>query len=276
MALNDKKVSLMLPSDKRYRKSDSGGLFIEVSPNGTKTWKLAYRFDGNQRSQVLGIFPEVSAVDAATIRDQAKRILKQGKDPVPKPVEKDDKATEDTEGDTWRIVAKEYRDRRVMQKAAPLTIKKMEILIVKTLPGIGDTPVRDLRPVDLLPILRIEEANGRYETATRLRTLMGQIFRYAVATGRANSDQARDLKGAILPPDQKHHAGLVNPKDVGGLMRSIRGYNFNPIYRNALLILAYTFVRPGELRLAKWTEIEGDTWIIPAERMKGKTLDLHL
>ena len=146
----------------------------------------------------------------------------------------------------------------------------MEIMIAKTMLGIGNTPVRDIRPVDLLPSLRLEEANGHFETAVRLRTLISQIFRYAVATGRADKDQARDLKGAIMPPKRKHHSGLTDRDQVGGLMRAIHGYSENPVIRTALLLLAHTFVRPGELRLAKWSEIEGGQWVIPAERMKKK------
>lgn len=260
----------MLPTGKRFKKSDSGGLFIEVAPNGVKTWKIAYRHDGRQYSKVLGMYPAVSLDQARRMRDHAKGVLNQGKNPFPKP-EKTSRANAlPVVDETWGAVAKEYRDRRVLQGAAPMTIKKMEIMIGKTMYGIGSTPVREIRPIDLLPILRLEEANGHFETAVRLRTLISQIFRYAVATGRAEKDQARDLKGAIMPPKRKHHAGLIQKEKVGGLMRAISGYSDNPVFRTALLVLAYTFVRPGELRLARWTEFDEDQWIIPAERMKKK------
>ncbi len=270
MALTENSIALMLPTGKRFRKSDSGGLFIEVGSNGTKTWKIAYRHNGRQHSKVLGLYPSVNLEQARRMRDHAKAILKQGKNPFPKVKKAPSFDLKPISGETWKEVAKEYRDRRVLQGAAPTTIKKMEIMMAKTMHGIGDTPVHEIRPIDLLPILRLEEANGHFETAVRLRTLISQIFRYAVATGRAEKDQARDLKGAIMPPKRKHHAGLIDKDQVGGLMWAINGYSENPIFRTALLILAYTFVRPGELRLAKWSEIEGDDWIIPAERMKKK------
>ncbi|WP_299984907.1 tyrosine-type recombinase/integrase [uncultured Ruegeria sp.] len=267
MSLTTEIIETFQPTEKRYRKSDENGLFLEVSPNGSKTWKLAYRFQGGQRSTVLGSYPELSLEEARLLRTKAKVSLRAGVDPYPKPEKV--KAWEPI-NDDWADVAKEYRDRRVKQGMALLTQKKMEILIRKTLPGLGDKPVKDIKPLDLLPILRQEEANGHYENATRLRTLMGQIFRYAIATGRAEFDPSRDLKGAVLPPAPKHHSGLTDRQQIGGLMRAIRGFDGSPTIRAALLLLAYSFVRPGELRLAKWSEIEDNQWVIPEARMKSK------
>lgn len=267
MPLTTEIIESFKPEKKKYRKSDEKGLFLEVSPTGTKMWKLAYRFQRGQRSTTLGPYPEVSLDEARLLRTKAKSSLRAGIDPYPKPEE--EKVWEPLP-EAWSIVAKEYRDRRVTQGMAPKTRQKMDIMIRKTLPGIGDKLVKDIKPLDLLPILRHEEANGHFENATRLRTLMGQIFRYAVATGRSELDPSRDLKGAILPPPRKHHAGLTDKVRIGGLMRAIREFDGVPIIRGALLVQAYTFVRPGELRMAKWGEIHEGEWVIPKERMKAK------
>ncbi len=267
MPLTTEIIESFLPKAKRFRKSDGKGLFLEISPTGTKTWKIAYRFQGGQRSAVLGLYPEISLDEARALTTKAKSTLRAGFDPFPK---QEEESAWEPINDTWSVVAKEFRDKRVKQGIAPLTLKKMEIMIRKTLPGLGETAVKDIRPLDLLPILRKEEENGHYENATRLRTLMGQIFRFAVATGRAEFDPSGALKGAILPPAPKHHAGLTDRRQIGGLLRAIRGFDGSPIIQTALLVLAHTFVRPGELRLAKWDEIEGEVWVIPFARMKTK------
>ncbi|WP_050605504.1 tyrosine-type recombinase/integrase [Ruegeria sp. 6PALISEP08] len=270
MPLTEAELAGIEPRAKRFRISDGGGLFIEVSPTGLKTWKLAYRFNGRQRSSVLGVYPELGVERARRFRDEAKTALKNNTDPFPKKNVYRKKHEPKANPDTWAAIAREYRDRRVRQGMANLTRKKMEILLEKTLPTIGSKHVADLKPTDLLPILREQEALGYFENASRLRTLMGQIFRFAVATGRAERDITYDLKDALMPPKAKHHAAITEPRDVGGLMRSIRGYHGDPAIKAALQLIAFTFTRPGELRLARWEEIEGDNWTIPSHRMKSK------
>nr|WP_170539178.1 DUF4102 domain-containing protein [Ruegeria arenilitoris] len=217
MPLTEAELAGIEPRTKRFRISDGGGLFIEISPTGSKTWKLAYRFNGKQRSSVLGVYPELGLERARRFREEAKVALKKNTDPFPKKNVYRKKYEPKASPDTWTAVAREYRDRRVRQGMANLTRKKMEILLEKTLPAIGSKPVADLRPTDLLPILREQEALGYFENASRLRTLMGQIFRFAVATGRAERDITYDLKDALLPPKAKHHAAITEPKEVGGV-----------------------------------------------------------
>ncbi|MBO9447268.1 tyrosine-type recombinase/integrase [Ruegeria sp. R14_0] len=270
MPLTEAELAGIEPRTKRFRISDGGGLFIEISPTGSKTWKLAYRFNGKQRSSVLGVYPELGLERARRFREEAKVALRKQIDPFPKKRTYRKKYEPKATPDTWVAVAREYRDRRIRQGMADLTRKKMEILLEKTLPSIGSLPVAELKPTDLLPILREQEALGYFENASRLRTLMGQIFRFAVATGRAERDVTQDLKDALLPPKPKHHAAITDPKEVGGLMRSIKGYHGDPAIKAALQLIALTFTRPGELRMARWDEFEGDTWTIPEARMKSK------
>lgn len=270
MPLTEAELAGIEPRTKRFRISDGGGLFIEVSPTGSKTWKLAYRFNGKQRSSVLGVYPELGLERARRFREEAKVALRKKTDPFPKKRTYRKKYEPKSAPDTWAAVAREYRDRRIRQGMADLTRKKMEILLEKTFPSIGSLPVAELKPVDLLPILREQEALGHFENATRLRSLMGQVFRFAVATGRAERDIAHDLKDALMPPRAKHHPAITKPQEVGGLMRSIRGYHGDAAIKAALQLIALTFTRPGELRMARWEEIEGNTWTIPAQRMKSK------
>lgn len=273
MSLSERTLKGLKPGPARVRKSDGGGLYIDVTAAGKRSWRLSYRYGGKQKTLSLGNYPAVSLGEAREKREEAKTLLKNGHDPKtvwvgPKNVAKTNDVV--TPGDTWSDIAKEYLQKRERQGAALPTVKKLARLAEKTMPSIGSSVARDLSPMDLLPILRREEALGHFETASRLRIFMGQVFRYAVATGRADSDPSRDLRDALVPPKAKHHAAIIEKSQVGGLMRAIRGYDKDPAIRAALLMMAYTFVRPGELRTAKWEDISAYTWTIPAERMKSK------
>ena len=270
------------PKTKRYMIADSHGLSIEVMTSGEKIWRMSYRYNGKQRKASLGSFPAVTLKEARELRNSAKLKLAVGIDPYRrasgKRVRTDDELLGPEPDTTWREVCGEYLRKRQVEGAKPKTIQKITHNLGKTYPTLGDKPVEKIIAADLLPVLREEEAKGHYDTATRLRTYMGQVFRYAVATQRAERNPAADLRDALITPTVTHRPGITEATQIGALMRAIRGYRGyrrHAQVRAALLIQAYCFLRPGETRFGKWEEVDFERrqWRIPARRMKGGKRD---
>lgn len=268
MKLTDTAVKNAAPKDKQYTLYDSEGLFLLVMPNGSKLWRWKYRVGGVERRTSLGVYPKVSLRAARLERDRLQAELKKGVDPA---VEKQAlKAVERATGETFQLIAEEWH-KKFRHTWADNTAKTvLERLQKDIFPYIGAQPIREITPPELLAVIRRIESRGAVETARRDLQKCGEIFRYALATGRAERDIAADLRGAIAPPKKRHFASIHEPKDIGELLRAIDGYQGSPVTRCALQLAPLTFVRPGELRHAEWTEIDLETgeWRIPAARMK--------
>jgi integrase len=264
--LKDVAVRNAKPSDKPRKLSDGGGLHVLIQPTGSKLWRLAYRFDGKQKTLALGIYPAVSLEEARRRRDEAKQLLARSIDPSVQR-KADRQAGEDS---SFRAVAEEVIAKLEREGRAHATLTKKRWLLDFAYPTFGDRPVVEITARDLLALLRKIEGRGLHETARRLRSTCGMVFRYAIATGRAERDPSVDLRGALTVPQVNHRATIVDPKSIGALLRAIDSFDGQLTTRAALRLGAYVFVRPGELRHAEWKEFDLDTavWGIPAEKMK--------
>lgn len=268
MALKDVEIRALKPRDRIYKCTDSRGLYIEVHPSGSKLWRYKYSRLGKEKRIALGRYPEVGLAEARRKRDEARHSLADGIDPLAE--RKREKLLAVFNGaNTFGDVAKEFIDKMVAEGRADTTTGKANWLLEQLAP-IASSPVAELKPVEVLAALKRIEAKGKYETARRCRSFASRVFRYAVATGRAETDPASVLRGALITPKAKHHGAILDPKDVGQLLRSIDGYTGHPITRIAMQIAPHVMARPGELRQATWREfdLEAATWTIPPERMK--------
>jgi integrase len=257
------------PDAKRQRLADSGGLYLEVSPGGSKRWFWKYRIAGVEKRIALGSYPAVSLKDVRAQRDAAKQLKAGGRDPVRTRKIEDLKAGNPT-GDTFKAVALEWYKRQTPQWSPGHAERGLRQLERDLFPWIGERKLADIEPVELLATLRKVEARGAVETADRGLMLCRQVWRYGVATGRVPRDITADLKGALSPYRGKHFAAITDPVKLGELLRAIQAYRGGPVVRAALQLAPLLFQRPGELRAAEWTEIDLDDalWTIPAARMK--------
>ena len=272
MALTNVKIRNAKPREKAYKLYDEMGLFILVQPTGSKLWNFKYRYLGKEKKLSFGVYPNVSLKDARRLRNEAKTLLDDGLDPSRERKKKVAAARLGLEN-TFGAIGAEYLDRMALDGRAAVTIKKSRWLLSLMDREIGSLPVHDITPAELLAALRKVEAKGHYETARRMRSLAGRIFRYAVATSRATSDPSSLLRGALITPKVEHHSAILNPEDFGALLRAMDGFQGSPLTKLALQLTPHVFVRPGELRRAEWSEIdlEAARWIIPAEKMKMRS-----
>lgn len=274
MALTDTQIKNAKPRDKAYVLNDGRGLNLEVSPKGGKWWRLRYTFSGKPNRLSLGIYPDISLAQARERRDEARKLVAQGVDPAA--VRKGEAAERQALGETFQAIAEEWFQefRHTWTEDTAETI--ISRLRMDVFPYLGTRPIREITPPELLAVIRRIAARGAVETARRDLQKCGQIFRYAVATGRAERDITADLRGAIPPPTQRHFASIHSPTEIGELLRAIDAYRGSPVTRCALKLAPLTFVRPGELRRAEWSEIDLDKaeWRIPAAKMKMR--ELHI
>lgn len=269
MALTDREIRNVKLGPSLAKLSDGGGLQLWVMPDGAKRWRLAYRYNGMQKTLAIGVYPAVSLRDARTARDDAKRLLSLGQDPsLVRKLEKVAKAK--VSANTFNALADELLEKKRMEGKAAATFTKVEWLLTLARPHLGQRTVMEITAPEVLRVLKLVEARGRLETAKRLRATIGQVFRFAVATGRADIDPTASLRGAIASPVVQHRAAIVEPKAFGGLLRAMAGYEGAPETKAALEVLALTFARPGEVRAAEWSEFDLDRaiWSIPAAKMK--------
>ncbi len=269
MPLTDTAVRNAKPRDSAYKMSDSAGMYLFVPPSGSKLWRLDYRFLGKRKTLTLGKYPFTGLAEARRARDDARLLLEQGVDPSQK--RKLDKlAASVAAGNTLRVIADEWMLKVEREGRAPATLSKNRWLLSLALPIVGSRPISEITAPELLLVLRKAEARGCYETAKRIRSLFSRIFRYAIATGRAERDPSADLLGALIAPKVTHRAALTDPAAIGALLRAIDGYQGSKAVRAALRLLPLVFVRPGELRHAVWPELDFKTarWTISAPRMK--------
>lgn len=266
--LTDLQVSKAKPQEKQVTLFDGGGLFLLVTPTGGKLWRLKYRFAGKERLISFGAYPTVSLTDARQRREDAKKLIFNGIDPGD--IKKAQKSAQGEQAaNTFEVVAREWHS-----KFAPTWADSHAYWVLRRLeqyvfPAIGSKPIADLKAPDVLKVLRTIEAVA-LETAHRVKFVCGQIFRYAVGTGRAERDPTADLKGILPPRSKKHHAAITEPKEVAGLLRAIDAFNGTFPVKCALRLAPLVFLRPGELRQAEWSEFDLDAgeWNIPIERMK--------
>jgi integrase len=268
MPLSDLACRKAKPGPRRRKISDMGGLQLWIYPNGAKYWRLAYRFRGKQKTLAIGVYPRVSLIEARAEREKAKVQLRNGIDPMHEKILA--KAERDMPGDSFEAVAKDYIDKLRREGRAKITVEKVEWVLGLAYPVLGPMAVRAIRPIDVLSVLRKIEGRGRYETARRLRSTIGAVCRYAVATARAESDPTVALKGAIATPKTKSRAAITDSKTFGALLRAVDAFSGQASTKAGLQLMALLFPRPGELRGAKWSEFDFEKaiWVIPAERMK--------
>lgn len=255
--LTDTKLRSLKPKAALYRVADSNGLCIEVSPSGSRLWRFRFRFNGKASMLALGEYPLVSLVTARRLRDEARETLAAGVSPVTAAkVRKAMQAERAT--NTFAAVAEEFMAQRV-KTLTPGSVKRERRLLERDLGvHIGNMPVADVTAKALLAALRKIEGRGAIETAHRARSLAAQVFRYAIATARAERNPASDLEGALARPDTQHFAAVTDPNDAAKLMRAIYGYAGTPIVAAAIKIAPLVFVRPGELRTMRWADVDFD------------------
>ena len=270
MALNDLKIRSSKPSEKQQNLFDSDGLFLLITPQGGKYFRLKYRFDRKEKLLALGTYPEISLADARQRRDEARRQVAHGIDPAAN--RKAQKQAKTKETDTLEVIALEWHGEYAKTWS---TVHANTILVrleKEVFPWLGARPIEEIKAPELLKVLRRMESRGALDTAHRVLNHCGNIFRYAIATGRAERDPAADLRGALPPVKNNHFSAPTDPKDVAPLLRAIDAYQGSLVVKCAMQLAPILFVRPGELRHAEWSEVDLDTeqWNIPGEKMKMK------
>ncbi len=267
--LTDTAIRNAKPIDKTYRLYDRDGLYLEVTSTGRKYWRLKYRFQGKEKRLAIGVYPAVTLSKARKETFDARQMLEKGIDP-------NDHRKAEKRGDTsearnsFEVVAREWHAKFSSDWSDTHANKLMRRLEIHAFPFIGKKTISTISVPEILALLQKPEASGKLETAHGIRVVVGQVFRYAVATGRALIDPTPTLRGAIKTHKNKHMASITNEAGVAELMRAIDTYSGGPIVRTALLLSALTFQRPGNVRMMEWSELDLDAgmWTIPSAKMK--------
>lgn len=274
MALTDIVVRTSKPTEKQQKLADSGGLYLLIHPNGSKYWRLKYRYLKKEKTLALGIYPQVTLLEARARRDEAKKLLANGQDPNQVKQSQKHEALHQAEN-TFEVVARELLAKKV--KLSPRSLQRnLRILEINIFPIIGKTPIEQVTSKSLLIALQKMEMRGIVESAHRALQICGEVFRYAMATERAQTDLSLVLRGALTQTKEKHHASITDTKAVGDLLRIIDGYDGSFLTIQALKLAPLVFVRPGELRHAEWSEIDLDAseWRIGAHKMKMRVVHI--
>jgi integrase len=255
--LTDTKLRTLKPREKVYRVADTNGLCIEVRPTGTKLWRYRYRYAGKASMLPLGEYPATSLAEARTGRDKARALVKSGGNPVN--ALRAARATKlESAANTFAAIATELLTKRAKEGMGAGSVARDMRMIEKDLVGISHLPVTEISAPVLLAALRKLEHRGVLETAHRARGFAGRVFRYAIATGRAERDPSADLRGALVQAQTKHFASITDPTRIGELLRAIDVYKGSPVTIAALKLAPLVFVRPGELRKARWADLNLD------------------
>ncbi|AUM11976.1 tyrosine-type recombinase/integrase [Ketobacter alkanivorans] len=270
MPLTALAVKQAKPKESDYKLTDGGGMYLLVSKKGGKYWRLKYRFAGKEKVLALGVYPSVSLEQARQERDKAKKLLP---NTDPNSVKRVDKASNlEAAENNFELVATEWYSNHMVNKSDSHRTRTWRLLKNDLFPPLGKRPISDITPPELLKVLRRVESRGAIDTAHRAHQTAGQVFRYAVATGRAERDPSADLRGALKIHIKKHHAAITEPKELGKLLLAMDSFGGTPVVKAALQLSPLLFVRPKELRHMEWTEIDWDQalWQIPADKMKMK------
>lgn len=281
MPLTDTAIRKATPGPKTRKLSDGKGLYLELSPAGGRWWRLKYRIAGVEKRISLGTYPETSLKAAREKMEEARALVAQGIDPSQarkaakqEAAHQDEQAQREAQGlplhGSFESVAREWFDTRKDEWATTYAKKIFRRLEADVFPWLGRLPVPNITPPMVLDMLRKAENRGAIETAHRVLETCGQVFRFAVATGRIESNPARDLKDALRKPMVQHFAAITDPQRFGELLRAIDSYRGTPVVCAALRLMPLMLLRPGELRQAQWDELDlpAATWTVPAARMK--------
>lgn len=257
MPLSDTTIRDAKPGEKPKKKFDGGGLYIEIAPSGGKWWRLKYRFEGREKRISLGVYPDVSLARARDLRHEARKLLANDIDPS-----ENRKAQKLAKGErianSFEVVAREWFSKQQPNWSASHSSRIIRLLERDMFPWIGGKAIAGINAPQLLKTVQRIEQRGALETAHRALRISGQVFRYAVATGRAERDPSGDLRGALPPVRIGHFASVTEPKEVAGVLRALDGYEGTLPVRCALRLAPLVFVRPGELRHAQWEDIDLD------------------
>ncbi|WP_033074093.1 tyrosine-type recombinase/integrase [Sphingopyxis sp. MWB1] len=269
MVLTDTAIRKAKPKEKPYKVSDSQGLYLLINPRGSKLWRVKYRMNGVERKLALGSYPEITLAEARSARDAARRQLAHSIDPnFVKRQERIEAGIRAS--NSFSSVAQELIEKKAREGMAEPTLAKMRWFVKLLGNDYGKRPVAEITPQELLHELRKHERRGRLETANLLRAFASRVFRYAVATARAERDPAQLLIGALTTPRVKHFPAITDAVTFGALLRAIEDYQGDPAVMHALKLTPHVFQRPGEIRHMEWTEVDFGkaVWIIPEGKMK--------
>ncbi len=274
MPLTDTACKNAKPEAKARKLADGGGLYLEVAPSGSKYWRLKYRFAGKEKRLALGVYPETSLAEARERRVQARKVLAAGNDPSETKKEAKRLVAMKAENNL-ETLAREWYEHHLHEWAAHYARDVINRLETHIFPKLGNRPIADISATELLACLKVIEKSGALDMAQRMMQTCGQIFRYAIITGRTRYNPVNDLRGALKTPVRKHHAHL-KADELSEFLQKLEAYDGEPQTKLAVKFLILTFVRTTELRGAFWQEINFDKaeWRIPASRMKMK--DPHI
>jgi len=257
------------PTSKTKKLSDGGGLYLQVNPNGSKYWRYDYRFAGKRKTLAIGVYPEITLKKARVKHQEARELIGQEIDPTER--RKVQKLTRHIKSaNSFERIGVEWYSTQVADKSDGHKKRTKRLLEKDLYPTLGNRPIENITAPELLCSLRKIEARGAIETARRAKQVAGKVFRYAIATGRAERDPSRDLEGVLKNPTKTHRAAITDPKEVGQLLVAIDAYHGSESVRAALKLSPLLFQRPGEIRSMEWLEInwEQNRWEIPAVKMK--------
>lgn len=257
MMLTATQIKNAKPAERAVKLFDGGGLYLEIGPSGGKLWRLKYRFDGKEKRFSLGRYPEISLADARKRREAARELLANGIDPSQDRKAKKAERVARLENN-FEAIAREWFAKHSPNWAPTHADKIIKRLENDVFPWLGKRPIADITAPELLKVLRRIEERGALDTAHRAHQNCGQVMRYAVATGRAARDPSGDLRGSLPAAKHKHFAALTEPLQVAGLLRSIDAFEGTFIVQCALRLAPLVFVRPGELRKARWADVDLD------------------
>jgi integrase len=270
MPLTDVAIRNAKPAEKDYQLRDSGGLYVIIKTTSARWWRLDYRHLGTRKTLSLGTYPITTLSDARFQRDEAKRLLAQGIDPSLH--RRQSKAvSKEAAANSFEFIAREWLAKKTSTWSAGTAIRMVRSFDADLFPYLGKRPITEITAPELLTVLRKIENRGAVETAHRVKQRAGEVFRYAIATGRAERDPTPDLRGALPPVKDNNFAAIKEPKRIGDLLRAIDNYQGTAVVKAALRLAPLVFVRPGNLRQAEWKEFDlvAATWRIPAEKMKS-------
>ncbi|WP_368899415.1 tyrosine-type recombinase/integrase [Morganella morganii] len=270
MTLTARQVETAKPKEKSYKLFDGGGLYLEVTAKGSRYWRMKYRFGGKEKRLAFGVFPTVTLAEAREMRNQAKKVLAAGGDPGE--IKKEEKAIQKlSTGNTFEAIAREWHKSKADRWSLRYRDEIIDTFEKDIFPYIGKRPIAEIKPLELLETLRRMEKRGALEKMRKVRQRCGEVYRYAIITGRAEYNPAPDLATALTPP-KKQHFPFLTAEELPYFLKDLAGYTGSVITKTATKIILLTAVRTQELRFARWQDIdlEKGIWEIPAEVMKMK------
>ncbi|EBS4565301.1 integrase [Salmonella enterica subsp. enterica serovar Tanger] len=270
MPLTDLEIRRSKPREKPYTLNDGNGLSLLIEPNGARGWRFRYRFDGKPKMLSLGTYPTTSLNDARKKRDEAKKLVVTGINPSD--VRKREKQDRQAEIDnTFEVIAREWYGKRLDRWSASYADEMIKTFENDVFPYIGNRPITEIKPMELLGVLSLLDERGATEKLRKIRQRCGEVWRYAIVTGRAEYNPAPDLVSAFAPHKKEHYA-FLKVDELPEFFRVLNAYSGSPLVKTAMRLQVLTGLRPGELRQGEWSEInfEKEIWEVPAERMKKR------